>query len=352
MFNKLTVVVLLCLAPFASAQDVQVDQDDQDGPGHRFGREEPLPKSDGSIRVASYNLLNLFDGVDDPTLEGEFNDIGMITSADRCEALAKAIKALDADVLCVQEIESEEALAWFRDTYLADLGYEYLASKDVGYYRGVEQAVLSRFPISATTTWIEEDLRDMVEKKAGGQEAGWAECKGDQGVKFQRSPIMVDVEVPVKDSEPYKLALVVVHHKSGYDYNCQRESEALQIVELLAARIAQEPSLNLIVLGDYNASPSAKSVKVYQDAGFKNAYDKRWKREGNTRDLFRTHESNRAIDYIMLHPNAFSEAINDSFQVVGTLYPGKKYNWRTDDPPAGYAADHYPLAIDLTPHES
>ena len=94
-----------------------------------------------------------------------------------------------------------------------------------------------------------------------------------------------------------------------------------------------------------------RSIGVYKDAGYVNAYGKRWKKEGDTRALFRTHESDRVIDYIMMHPNLDAEAIDGSFQVIGTLHPGDEYDWRNDDPPAGYAADHYPLVIDIRPVE-
>ena len=56
----------------------------------RFGLSSPRPRTPGSIRLATYNVLNLFDHADDPTLSGEFDDIKSSTPADRCEALAKA----------------------------------------------------------------------------------------------------------------------------------------------------------------------------------------------------------------------------------------------------------------------
>ena len=92
----------------------------------RYGRKEPIQRPAKAIRLASYNVLNLFDAKDDPMLQGEFDDITMVTSENRCECLGKVIKELDADILCLQEVESEEALRWFRDTYLADMGYDYL----------------------------------------------------------------------------------------------------------------------------------------------------------------------------------------------------------------------------------
>jgi endonuclease/exonuclease/phosphatase family metal-dependent hydrolase len=313
----------------------------------RFGRAVPLPKGPKTIRIAAYNVLNLFDPVDDPTLSGKYDDLPMATSRDRCLAIAKVIKAIDADVLALEEVESKEAIEWFRDEFLQGLGYDHVASLDVGYYRGVEQSVLSRFPISGVTAWPDESLADMEAKKTGD---GW-ETKGDAPKSFQRSPLMVDIEVPESSDHPaYSFTLAVVHHKSG-NFKRQRESEALQLVELLQSRLEEEPELNLIILGDFNAGPFDQSVAVYKNAGFVNAYEHRWSREEGTRNLFRTHESDRVIDYIMLHPNADSEVAKNTFQVVGSLHPGDKYNWRKDEPPSGYAADHYPLVIDLVPQE-
>ena len=87
----------------------------------------PAPKkAKGSVRLAAFNVENLFDGKDDPTLSGEYDDIKMTTDETRLKNLAAAIKSLDADVLALEEIESEECLKWFRDTYLKDLGYDHL----------------------------------------------------------------------------------------------------------------------------------------------------------------------------------------------------------------------------------
>ncbi|MEO1991764.1 MAG: endonuclease/exonuclease/phosphatase family protein, partial [Pirellulales bacterium] len=314
----------------------------------RFGRKKPLQKPDQAIRLASYNVLNLFDAKDDPSLQGEFDDILMTTSQDRCACLAQVIRDIDADVLCLQEVESEEALRWFRDTFLPDMNYQYVASRDVGYYRGIEQSILSRFPLSNITTWVDEDLSDMEAAKRG---EGWTQ-DGEMPTRFQRSPLMVDVVVPGTGAlEDYHFTVVVIHHKSG-GFQRQRESEALQLVDLLDKRLAQKPNMNLLVVGDYNAGPFDKSLAVYKDAGYVNAYNHRWIRTGDTRNLFRTHESNRVLDYMMFHPNVDSEVVENSFQVVGTLFPGDSYDYRKDQPPSGYAADHYPLVIDILPRDT
>ena len=160
--------------------------------GYWFGVEKAPEKKQGTIRIAAYNVENLFDAVDDPTLSGEYDDAKMVTKPTRVQAIADEIKRLDADVLCVEEMESMEALTWFRDTYLKDMGYAHLYSEDVGYYRGVEQACLSRFPIKSHATFVTEDLSDMDAKRDG---EGWAGKKQEQGQKFQRSPLKLEIDV-------------------------------------------------------------------------------------------------------------------------------------------------------------
>ena len=350
MINRTRSILLAlsCILTLPAAHGQDAEKSTTRGPEIRFGRPTPLAKADDSIRIASYNVLNLFDEADDPSLQGKYDDLPMATSRDRCASVAKIIRSIDADVLCLQEVESEAALRWFRDEFLDGMGYEHVASKDVGYYRGVEQSVLSRHPITAVKTWPDENLADMEAKKQGD---GW-ERDGEAPTKFQRSPLMVDIAIPAGRGEPaYELTMVVVHHKSGR-FRRQRESEALQLVELLDARLKAEPDLNLVIAGDFNAGPFDRSVGVYGDAGYVNAYTHRWKQEGDTRALFRTHESDRVIDFLMIHPNADSEVVDRTFQIVGSLHPGDDYDWRNDEPPSGYAADHYPLVVDLRPREA
>ena len=117
-----------------------------------FGSKAPKAKSPGAVRLATYNIENLFDDQDDPKISGSIDDAGMTKPVDQRRAAAVAIKALDADILCVQEVESEAALKWFRDQHLQGLGYDYVASLDAGDGRGIEQSVLSRFPIKTVRT--------------------------------------------------------------------------------------------------------------------------------------------------------------------------------------------------------
>jgi endonuclease/exonuclease/phosphatase family metal-dependent hydrolase len=264
------------------------------------------------------------------------------------QAIADVIKRLDADVLCIEEIEGLDTLTWFRDNYLKGLGYDHLYSEDVGYYRGVEQACLSRFPIKGHATFVTEDLSDMDQKRDG---QGWAGRKADQGKTFQRSPLRVDIDV-----NGYVLTLFSVHLKAGgRDFEYHRESEALQIIDFIQQAMRDDPEANIAVLGDFNATPSQKAAKAFAEAGLRSAYDFRGVKKGNTKDLYTTHDSGRAIDFIFMSPGLAKDAVDGSFFVLSVTHPASDYDWRKDPDkekvPPGYASDHYPVAIDVMPKD-
>jgi endonuclease/exonuclease/phosphatase family metal-dependent hydrolase len=315
-------------------------------PHHAYGLTRPMPRLDGTIRVASYNMLNYFDQVNDPSLEGKYDDFGTNpgpTSDARCRELAQAIRAIDADIIALQEVESKEALEWFNTTYLKDMGYRYVASQDVGYYRGCEQSLLSRFPISETRIWPQADLTKV--KRFGG---GWDEIPADaqpEQFAFQRSPLLATVQTP----DGYALSLFILHHKAGRN-RWRREAEALQIVNYLAAMQKQDPDRNILILGDFNAQPWDRAMQVYREGGMVDAMNLRQDLEhGYASPLRVTHTSGRVIDFILLNHAALGELVPGSGFVLGTS--AQDYDWQNDPFPAGYASDHYPIAIDLVPRE-
>jgi endonuclease/exonuclease/phosphatase family metal-dependent hydrolase len=312
---------------------------------HRFGLTEAMPRIEGTIRVGSYNMLNFFDQTDDPTLQGKYDDFGDNpgpTSDARCKELAKVIIELDADVLALQEVEGLEALVWFNEHYLPDMGYEYVISEEVGYYRGIEQSLLSRFPVTEVNTWTNADL-SKIERKGGG----WTDIPTDEeSITFQRSPLFVTVETP----QGYELSIFVVHHKAGRNA-WHRELEALQILNYIEEMTAEDPERNIAVIGDFNSTPWDRSTRSYFRSGMTDAMSLRtlnlkW---DDTSPLRMTHTSGRLIDYILLNPAALSEYIIDSGFVLGSS--AQEYNWREDPFPAGYASDHCAIAIDMVPRE-
>jgi endonuclease/exonuclease/phosphatase family metal-dependent hydrolase len=301
----------------------------------RFGSKTVKPRSEGSIRVASYNIENLFDDKDDPALSGSNDDKDETKPLSQLEGAAAAIKALDADVLALQEIESLEALTWFRDGWLKDLGYTYIASVDAGDARGIEQGVLSRFPIKNVENWPGAKLEGVHPEKAPDGEAGTQ-------LVLHRSPLKVDV-VLGDDAKTQTVTLFVVHHKSGFKSAYWREAEAVKVLELIKAQEKATPDRPIAVLGDFNSMPEQPSVQTYLTGGLIDTLADR--KEGDPAWI--THESGRVIDMILCNQVFAQHIVPGSAFVMGVPARLEGVDWRTTPPPVGYGSDHYPVVVDL-----
>lgn len=324
-------------------------------------------KASGSVRLAAFNVENLFDGEDDPALSGEHDDLAMRTDETRLKNIAAAIRELDADVLALEEVEGEACLKWFRDTYLKDLGYEHLASREVGYYRGVEQSVLSRFPIEKVEVFTDLQLSTAAGRipadAAAREKAGWAKPAKLENPGFQRSPLQADIRLP----DGSLLHLFVVHFKAGgKKFAHQRELEALSVVGLVDGLRAKDAAAQVAVVGDFNATPNDKTARLLREkdlGGLVSAYEVRPNAGGRGKGeegggeksagAYVTHSFvpddqkgkpiQRAIDFILLSPSLFEKAQKGSFFVLGV----PKCLEGNDRRPKGYASDHNPIAVDL-----
>ncbi len=310
----------------------------------RFGLKEAPLKHAGAIRLATYNVENLFDDIDDPDLSGRNEDIDDAKPQTQLEGLSEAIHALDADILVVEELESKAVLTWFRDTYLSDMGYTSLASVDAGDARGIEQGVLSRYPIVSVTNWPHKPLGGTHPEKWGNSD-NW---HAGEPIEFHRSPLRVVVEIPSGDARPYRLTLFAVHEKSGRYGDYWREAESRGLVEILKQTLEADPDANIAVLGDFNAQIDDESVRTLLDAGLTDVFAG----QDLTTSATKTHESGRRIDLILVNDNLKAEVVPESAFVLGTPALPEGMDWRDPWRPEGYASDHFPVAVDIIPHES
>lgn len=311
----------------------------------RFGIEKPLARPAGTIRLASYNLENLFDDQDDPALSGQYEDAKATKPDADCKAVAAAIKATDADIIAVQEIESLQSLTWFRDKYLTGLGYDHIACIDAGDERGIEQGVLSRFPVKDTQNWLQAPLGGTHPDKFGKEANKYA----GQPIVFHRSPLRVTVAIPAAAAGPgsaaFDLTLFVIHYKSGGPGNYWREKEAAKTAELVAAFEATHKDASVIVLGDFNCQLTEPPLKTLSAAGLIDAFKDRSAKD----PTIITHASGRVIDHMMMNKTAHARMVMESRFVLGTITRPDGVDFRTTPNPEGWASDHYPVVVDLRP---
>ncbi len=311
----------------------------------RFGENTARPRTPGTIRIATYNAMNLFDS-DPVTRTHSEGDPAPIKPAEERAALAEGIRAIDADIIAMEEVESLAVLTAFRDKYLRGLGYDHLQLVESEDPRGIDNAVLSRFPIVNTQSYNDRPIGG----KHPALEAGRPNPLAGQDIKFRRTPLRVDIKIPgtaygasEKDSE--LITILAVHHKSGRGSDYWRIAEAKGVIEIVREIEKNDPAARVAVLGDFNGQVNDQNGKIYLDAGLFDSFAGRDAKE--PRNI--SHESGRRIDLILLNKSLHDEMVKDSEFIYGMPARPEGADWRTTLPPPGYASDHYPVVIDFKP---
>lgn len=195
-----------------------------------------------SVRVATFNVENLFArykfrAKKEPTKGTEFDRNALafeeFTSAEK-SITGQAVKEVNADIICLQEVESLEVLDKFASKYLAKLTYPYHVLIDSHDPRYIDVAVLSRYPFVRVLT-------HRHERTSTGK--AWL---------FSRDCLEVDVAVADK-----VLSLYVNHFKSmmeGRDKTMPRRKEQVERVRAIVDERWKPLGHhgNFIVLGDFN----------------------------------------------------------------------------------------------------
>jgi len=203
----------------------------------------------GQIVIAAYNVLNLFDDVDDPYREDEGTPA---KPRAELEALAQSIESLGADVIAMEEVENRDYLARFVDVFLPNLGYSEVVLFEGNDTRGIDVALISRIPVG--------EVRSHRHLKFPGSDGSEQH--------FQRDLLAVTLEP--KDGPPVQVWVVHLKSKRGDDDAASsiiRVAEATEIRKLLDAELARDPQARIIVTGDFNDTADSQSIQTIIGAG-------------------------------------------------------------------------------------
>jgi len=203
------------------------------------------------ISIVSYNAHNLFDDVDDGNEYPEFRIAAGKWNSNlyqtRLKNTADAILSLSPDmkngpdIICLEEIESIKVLKDLADGPLRNQGYRWFAAggpEDSAIHSGV----LSRIPV--------------VDIKAHAIADVWGFGPGRDILELQ-----FDLAGGVKKEKTAgdELILFVCHWKSRREGNEKTEPARRASASLVQSRIrsilAEKPSANVVVCGDFNESP-------------------------------------------------------------------------------------------------
>ena len=285
-----------------------------------LGAALPLAAAD-TFTVATYNVENyLLETVGTRTPKPELSR----------KRVREAIRALDADVLALQEMGDTNALLELRASLKRE-GLDYPHWEHVrGWDTNIFVAVLSRLPITGRRPHTNENY--LL-----------------NGRRFQVSRGFVEVDLRVNDR--YGFTLMTTHLKSRRavpDANeaDMREQEAILLRAIVDARLQANPEVNLVLLGDLNDTKDSRSTRVVLGRGRTALVDTRpAERTGDTepnpiarfepRHVTWTHyygkeDTYSRIDFILLSPGMAREWRSEGSYVL-TLP-----NW-------GTASDHRPV---------
>jgi endonuclease/exonuclease/phosphatase family metal-dependent hydrolase len=274
------------------------------------------------IHIATFNIEN-------------YLDIAIGTRpAKPDESKAKvrdSIFAIKPDVIALQEMGSTNAFLELRSS-LKSAGLDYPYWEHItGYDTNIHVAILSRFPITARRPHTNDGF--LLSGRRFRVSRGFAE---------------VDIQVSPK----YSFTLITAHLKSRRpvpeaDETELREQEAIVLREKITARLAANPNVNLVVLGDLNDVQDSRSTKAVIGSRGKTAlFDTRpAERNGDNqpnpnprydpRNITWTHyygkeDTYSRIDYILISQGMKREWLPEETYIFSSP------NW-------GVASDHRPL---------
>jgi len=316
----LSLLSLLLAGAAACSDDPPADPPREAGPPAR----DTAPPGDITVdppialSLATFNVENLFDSEDDPGHEDDLPSAGQV--ADKLEQLGRAIRDLDADLLALQEVENKAVLERLNTEQLGGMGYAHLRLVEGNDYRGLDVALLSRFPIKTAISHASDRFTGV---DGDGTNYGFSrDC----------------LEVNLEPASGRTLVLLINHlraksNTSTLEANNRRYAQANRVREILGEHLARDPQANVAVLGDMNDTPDSRTLELLTsgpprltdplDAGQGDRYTY----------VYRGEE--QQIDYILLSPGLAADLSAGSARV--------RY-----DSSFSRASDHFPVFARFT----
>lgn len=298
-----------------------------------------------ALSIATYNLLDFFE----PPAGDE---AGHALFARKVDYLAQKITAVDADVIGLQEVGSDEAVRVLGERLAPHRYARVVGTPD---QRGIRCAVLSRLPVLAAEVHTAEALPFPVFVEGDPPPFG-------KRLPLRRGIVHVEVESPVG-----RLHVLVVHFKSGRPAPLKnatgepiepttsyaameallrsvvlRSSEALFVRALVDRIFAADADANVAVIGDFNDVYSSVTFRALRGIKPTELSDATRSVPWEKRHSLVHYGVQRAIDHVMV-----------SASLLGRVESAHVYNedlrdhdlLREAGETAFHDSDHSPVAV-------
>lgn len=244
-------------------------------------QQTPIAGHSDFYRIATWNVRNLFDDIDDSYQDETPNSDQY---KQKVGEVAQVIETLEADFIALQEIENLEALQ--RVNALLPVPYPQVGLLEGNdQIRGIDVAFLSRIPVTA----VRSHARENLPKQPGDK----------RNHRFSRDCLEVHLA-----SEP-PVVLLINHLKSARNDSKKSASKRRAQSEGVV-RIASELEhpLAVVALGDFNDVPDSWATEPL----FAHFTDPLSGLPHETRITHRYKKGGSALDHILLDPEAVSVA--------------------------------------------
>ncbi len=271
---------------------------------------KPIPEG-GALRIATYNVLNLFDGQDDPYHADEMTPT---KPREELAHLAQSIRALDADVVALQEVENRGYLERFVQVFLPEMGYQYIVHFDGNDLRGIDVCLLSRVSIGPVRS--HRHLR----------------FTGPDGVERSFSRDLLAVTILPPGGKSFEMWVVHLKSNAGGRENAEpiRLGEAGQIRVLLDQVLSVDPRARILLTGDLNDIWSSKTLNTLVGEGDTALWSVASELGEKQPDTYNKGKFHSMIDYILCTPAMAEAYVKGSCRIV----PGS---------PESTGSDHNPV---------
>lgn len=306
-----------------------------------------------TVRMATFNVENLFarwkfKTNQDPAKasadgwsvdQTQFDEFSM---ADK-SITGQAIKALDADVLALQEVEGVDTLKHFRTEFLGGRSkYRFVAGIDGNDPRLIDVAVLSRRPITHVRSY--QHLTDP-----------------DDAEQLVFSRDCLEVGIALEENSPPVLTVFVNHLKSMLGGRAQtrtrRQHQARAVKKIVTDRFGPSPGNGAwVVCGDFNdyrASDNEGESGILELVDWDQAEDVVARRPADDQwtHYYDDDDEYQQLDYLLVSRSlaAASPAVPDIMRkgmpLRASRYTGPRFDGVGQNRPK--ASDHCPVVIDL-----
>lgn len=267
------------------------------------------------IKVAAYNVLNLFDAVDDPYTADEATPI---KPRKELAALAESMRQLDADVVALEEVENRGYLERFLEVFLPDMGYDHVVLFEGNDRRGIDVALVSRLPIGPV-----ESNRHVT-------------FAGPYGKPIRFARDVLEVTVEPENAPSFKVWVVHLQSNSqGREYaEPIRVAEAKQLRRMLDDELERDANARIVLTGDFNDTVESETLKTIIGDGPQKMWSAASDLKGRLPNTYNQGRYQSMIDFVLCTPAMAKEYVAGSFKVV----PGS---------PEISGSDHNPVCVEF-----